>query len=173
MPYRLAAEEARLYRAVTDYVREELNRAEAPQNDKRAGTVGFALTVLQRRLASSPEAIYRSLTRRRNRLESRLREVELMRRRAPLPDLAASCPLDAEDLEDAPEDEVEAAERAVLDEATAASTITELEAEIDSLKKLQQLAADIRRGSDTKWRELSNLLAQLFTCSRPGALARR
>lgn len=68
MPYRLAAEEAGLYRAVTDYVREEFNRAEAPQNDKRAGTVGFALTVLQRRLASSPEAIYRSLTRRRNRL---------------------------------------------------------------------------------------------------------
>src|SRR6185436_12422437 len=51
----------RLYKAVTDYVREEFNRAEALQNDKRAGTVGFALTILQRRLASSPEAIYQSL----------------------------------------------------------------------------------------------------------------
>ena len=39
------------------------------QNDKRAGTVGFALTILQRRLASSPEAIYQSLRRRRERLE--------------------------------------------------------------------------------------------------------
>ena len=46
---------------VTDYVRQEFNRAEALQNDKRAGTVGFALTILQRRLASSPEAIYQSL----------------------------------------------------------------------------------------------------------------
>jgi hypothetical protein len=36
-------------------VREEFNRAEALANDKQAGTVGFALTILQRRLASSPE----------------------------------------------------------------------------------------------------------------------
>ena len=57
VPYKLSEAEARLYRAVTDYVREEFNRAEALQADKRAGTVGFALTVLQRRLASSPEAI--------------------------------------------------------------------------------------------------------------------
>jgi hypothetical protein len=59
-------------------VREEFNRAEALENDKRAGTVGFALTILQRRLASSPEAIYQSLRRRRERLESRLRELELL-----------------------------------------------------------------------------------------------
>ena len=59
-------------------MREEFNRAEALQNDKRAGTVGFALTILQRRLASSPEAIYQSLRRRRERLESRLRELELI-----------------------------------------------------------------------------------------------
>ena len=66
VPYRLSNAEAQLYKAVTDYVREEFNRAEALQNDKRAGTVGFALTILQRRLASSPEAIYQSLRRRAN-----------------------------------------------------------------------------------------------------------
>src|SRR4030095_16876243 len=54
VPYKLSHAEAQLYREVTNYVREEFNRAEALQNDKRAGTVGFALTVLQRRLASSP-----------------------------------------------------------------------------------------------------------------------
>src|SRR5512147_3344005 len=53
VPYRLSDAEAQLYQAVTTYVREEFNRAEALQNDKRAGTVGFALTILQRRLASS------------------------------------------------------------------------------------------------------------------------
>ena len=37
-------------------MKEEFDRAEALANDKRAGTVGFALTILQRRLASSPEA---------------------------------------------------------------------------------------------------------------------
>ena len=40
--------------------------------------MGFALTVLQRRLASSPEAIYQSLKRRRERLERGLREAELL-----------------------------------------------------------------------------------------------
>ena len=57
--------EARLYTAVTEYVREEFNRAEALQNDKRSGTVGFALAILRRRLASAPEAIYESFRRRR------------------------------------------------------------------------------------------------------------
>ena len=46
VPYKLSNAEAQLYKAVTDYVREEFNRAEALQNDKRAGTVGFALTIL-------------------------------------------------------------------------------------------------------------------------------
>ena len=82
VPYKLSDAEARLYKQVTDYVREEFNRAEALQNDKRAGTVGFALTILQRRLASSPEAIYQSLRRRRERLEKRIRELELLQRGA-------------------------------------------------------------------------------------------
>ncbi len=56
--YRLSEPEAALYKQVSDYVREEFNRAEAVQNDKWAGTVGFALTILQRRLASSPKAIF-------------------------------------------------------------------------------------------------------------------
>src|ERR1700680_3514799 len=80
VPYKLSDPEARLYREVTDYVREEFNRADALENDKRRGTVGFALTILQRRLASSPEAIYQSLRRRRERLESRLREMEVLQR---------------------------------------------------------------------------------------------
>src|SRR5690242_12026726 len=82
VPYKLSEAEARLYKEVTDYVREEFNRADALENDKRAGTVGFALTILQRRLASSPEAIAQSLRRRRERLESRMRELELLQRGA-------------------------------------------------------------------------------------------
>src|SRR5207249_10295687 len=78
VPYKLSDSEARLYKEVTDYVREEFNRAEALQNDKRAGTVGFALTILQRRLASSPEAICHSLRRRRERLGKGPRESELL-----------------------------------------------------------------------------------------------
>jgi superfamily II DNA or RNA helicase len=175
VPYKLSPAEARLYREVTEYVREEFNRAEALANDKRAGTVGFALTILQRRLASSPEAIYQSLRRRRERLEKRLRELELLQRGAATQAPVASGPLldadDVEDLEEAPENEVEAAEGEILDQATAASTIAELKLEIETLARLEALAADVRRsGQDTKWRELSQLLGELFT---PGAIEHR
>src|SRR5271157_6399769 len=109
VPYKLSEAEARLYKAVTEYVREEFNRADALENDKRAGTVGFALTILQRRLASSPEAIYQSLRRRRERLESRLRELEVLQRTSQVASVTALAQgpsldqEDVEDLEDAPD----------------------------------------------------------------------
>ena len=72
--YALSGGEAALYAAVTDYVREEMDRAErlAARDEKRRRNVGFALQILQRRLASSPAAIHESLRRRRERLEARL-----------------------------------------------------------------------------------------------------
>ncbi|MEA3273896.1 MAG: helicase-related protein [Pseudomonadota bacterium] len=177
VPYKLSPAEAQLYREVTEYVREEFNRAEALQNQGRAGTVGFALTILQRRLASSPEAIYQSLRRRRERLESRLRELELLQRGgiAGLEFQSASSLTnldseDIEDLEDAPGDEREAADEEILDLATAARTIAELRLEIGRLKELADLALGVRRsGTDKKWEELSNLLqseAEMFDSHR-------
>ena len=169
VPYRLSEAEARLYKAVTDYVREEFNRAEALENDRRAGTVGFALTILQRRLASSPAAIHESLRRRRERLKSRLRELEVMQRggEAAIAFAPADPSLDTEDVEDldeAPENEIEAAEQEVLDQATAARSIAELKAEIETLGRLETLALEVRRGgTDTKWRELASLLGEVFT----------
>jgi hypothetical protein len=144
------------------------------QNNKRAGTVGFALTVLQRRLASSPEAISQSLHRRRERLEQRLRELQLLQRGAVSAQIAGSRLLDAEeveDLEDAPDGEVEAIEEEVLDQATAARTIDELKLEIATLSRLEGLALTVRRsGEDRKWRELASLLSEIFT---PAAIANR
>src|SRR5262245_4573524 len=123
--YKLSDREAQLYADVTEYVRAEFKRADDLGNEKRAGTVGFALTMLQRRLASSPEAIFQSIRRRRERLEKRLRELELLQRGGALtvlphgdiPELDAE---EVEDLEDAPDQEVEAAEAEILDQATAA-----------------------------------------------------
>jgi SNF2 family DNA or RNA helicase len=169
VPYKLSDLEARLYREVTAYVREQFNRAEALENDRRAGTVGFALTILQRRLASSPEAIYQSLHRRRERLEKRLRELELLHRGAAVAAaIAEATPTldaeDVEDLEDAPENEVEEAEAQILDQATTARTIEELKAEIALLVDLEALAQTVRRsGEDRKWKELSRLLGEIFT----------
>src|SRR5687767_14103352 len=164
VPYQLSTAEAQLYTAVTDYVRQEFNRAEALQNDKRAGTIGFALTILQRRLASSPEAIYQSLRRRKERLEKRLREEEILRRGGEVErSLDKGIPIysedDLDDLEDAPESEIEAAEELVVDQATAARTIEELRVEISMLKDLEKAALQLRQsGEDRKWDELSRLL---------------
>jgi len=168
VPYKLSDAEAQLYREVTEYVREEFNRAEALANDKRAGTVGFALTILQRRLASSPEAIYQSLRRRSERLQKRLWELELFQRGAAAEVIAPTIPdldsEDLEDLEDAPDNEVEAFEEEILDQATAARTIGELKAEIATLARLESLAHAVRRsGEDRKWRELASLLGEIFT----------
>ncbi len=175
VPYKLSEGEARLYHEVTEYVRKEFNRAEALQNDKRAGNIGFALTTLQRRLASSPEAIYQSLHRRRERLETRLQELRLLQRGTQIASpLAARFPLldseDIEDLEDAPDEEIIAAEEKILGRATATRTIDELEAEIQSLRRLETLAQTVRAsGADRKWQELADLLNRLFATAWEGA----
>jgi superfamily II DNA or RNA helicase len=162
--YKLSPAEADLYKQVTDYVREEFDRADKLGIDGRRGTVGFALTTLQRRLASSPEAIYQSLRRRRERLENRLREERLLKRGAEAHlELSTDVPQmtdeDIEELDDAPDAEIEATEEKVVDQATAARTIAELEAEIATLMRLEAAALRVRRSdTDRKWDELRNLL---------------
>ena len=174
VPYKLSDAESHLYGIVTDYVREEFNRAEALENDKRAGTVGFALTILQRRLASSPEAIYQSLRRRRERLESRLRELESLQRSGQIATMlaASAADLDSEDVEDldeAPDNEVQAVEEEILDQATAARSIAELRIEIETLTGLESHALAVRRsGTDAKWRQLAGLLSEIFTAPASG-----
>lgn len=154
--YDLSPREARLYHAVTEYVQEEFNRADQLTSDHRS-TVGFALTILQRRLASSPEAIYQSLRRRRERLEHRLNEERLGRRAE---EYQAKIRFDADyDDDDYSSSEIEQEEENVADQASASTTIRELEAEINILKSLEQLANEVRTsGEDRKWDELSMLL---------------
>lgn len=152
--YSLSPMEDRLYQEVTEYVQEEFNRADQ-LNKERKNTVGFALTILQRRLASSPEAIYQSLRRRRERLERRLAEEQLGKRTEEY----LHTDWDELDDDDLPSDEQERLEDHVVDHASAAATIKELEAEINTLKHLEQLANTVRlSGVDRKWDELSNLL---------------
>jgi superfamily II DNA or RNA helicase len=170
-PYTLSDPEAALYERVTAYVRDEMNRADRlkAEGDKKRGLiVGFALTVLQRRLASSPEAIYQSLRRRRERLERRLAEAELLRQgveaRLAAPEVERARFADEDELaefeDDAPAEETEQVEEELVDLATASTTIAELRAEIESLRGLEALAADVRRrGTDAKWTELAELLA--------------
>lgn len=153
--YSLSPQEAKLYQEVTDYVREEFNRADN-LNKERKATVGFALTILQRRLASSPEAIYQSLRRRRERLEHRLAEERLGKRAF---EYAVSAWDEEMDEDDFLPEEAESQQEEIVDHASAAATIAELEAEIKTLKRLEKMANDVRiSGHDRKWDELSKLL---------------
>jgi superfamily II DNA or RNA helicase len=161
--YPLSPPEAGLYDAVTEYVRTEFNRADQLLDDKRKGNVGFALTILQRRLASSPEAIYQSLKRRRGRLEKRLQEVRTVRsgelNRYYEPKDRYYDPEYLDDLDDAPAEEVEDIEEQIIDSATAALTIAELQAEIETLKGLEMMAYRVRQsGTDRKWEELAAII---------------
>ncbi|WP_199456509.1 MULTISPECIES: helicase-related protein [unclassified Marinobacter] len=184
--YQLSDAEAELYAQVTDYVRNEMNRADN-LDGKRRGTVGFALTQLQRRLASSPEAIYQSLKRRRKRLESRLEEMKLVARgqsvsqaknngiAETLGEYQVTKKLDIPDnIDELEDDELSAEEYEILseqvvDQATAAETIPELEAEIVILKDLEyQARTVVQSGNDKKWEELSHLLQdrpEMYTAS--------
>jgi len=165
--YDLSDDEAALYAEVTDYVREEMNRVDrfASEDGQRKVNVGFALMTIQRRLASSPEAIWRSIERRRQRLEKKLRETRLQARG----DAARVAPdkdepdLTEDDLDDvydeAPQEEREEVEQALVDNATAARTIKELEVEIARLRELEAKARVVRlSGQDAKWTELSSIL---------------
>ncbi|AOJ14710.1 helicase-related protein [Burkholderia vietnamiensis] len=161
--YKLSDAEAALYAAVTEYVKTEFAKADKLTDGGRKGTVGFALTALQRRLASSPEAIYQSLKRRRNKLKRRVEDEKLRQRGQ----LAAETlngtnglPEDIWDSADAlSSEDYENFEEAVVDQATAAQTIQELEAEIIILADLEERARQVANsGRDRKWDELSRLL---------------
>ena len=161
--YTLSDLEAALYVAVTDYVKTEFARADQLADGGRRGTVGFALTALQRRLASSPEAIYQSLKRRRNKLKRRVEEEKLGQRGKPLAEAPAGMNGVPEDIWDSADalspDDFENLEEAVVDQATAAQTIQELEAEIIILEALEEQARlVVHSGQDRKWDELSRLL---------------
>ena len=159
--YTLSDPEAALYTAVTDYVKEEMNRADK-LDGQRKGNVGFALTSLQRRLASSPEAIYQSLKRRCNKLKRRVEEEKLRNRGQTLAEALNVNDVSEDFWESADTmspDDYEDFEEAVVDQATAAQTIQELEAEIIILEALEEQAKQVvHSGQDRKWDELSNLL---------------
>lgn len=153
LTYSLSQDEATLYEAVTQYVLAEFNRSERLDSGRR-NVIGFALTVLQRRLASSPEAIYQSLRRRREKLEER--RLASGRAEVDLDDVD-SHPID-------PEDE----ENVAVYRATAARTVAELDAEIRAVARLEEMAARVRStGLDRKWQELATLLEHNKSMFRP------
>lgn len=156
--YELSDDERELYDAVTRYVREEMNRAEQLAGEKK-NQIGFALASLQRRLASSPAAIHKSLENRIRRLEGKLEELRTGKSSEVVDQNDFEDPDDLED--ELPDNEYEELETKLVSTVTAAETEHELKAEIETVKVLCKQALELRNsGLDRKWERLSALIQE-------------
>lgn len=160
--YVLSKQEAELYEQVTDYVRTEMNRAQkfADTDKKRHNNVSFALQILQRRLASSPAAIHKSLSRRRSRLEEQL---ALLKKSSGGPSAefpGKGFPAESfDEFDELPQGELEDIEDIYCSGSTAALTAGEINTELKTLKHLEDLALGVLHSDqDTKWVELRRIL---------------
>ncbi|MEW6446661.1 MAG: helicase-related protein [Bacillota bacterium] len=143
--YRLSDDEKTLYNAVTAYVEQNYNKA--LQKEKR--NVAFALTILQRRLASSVRAVRKSLERRRDRLEELYKKGQLLQ----------EVGYTEEYLEDLEENQRWRKEEELLEKLTSAETLEELGAEIDKLEELVLLAKEAEKKEiETKLNRLREVI---------------
>jgi superfamily II DNA or RNA helicase len=146
LPYKLTPDELTLYEAVTDYVQHNFQRAMQAENRN----VGLALTVLQRRLASSLAAIRMSLERRLKRLRDLQKLGKLKQEYGELPD----------DLDDLTEAERWQFEDDLVERLTMSETMAELESEIEDLERLVKLAkANEKNVPETKFEELRSVVS--------------
>jgi len=145
--YNLSDYEKELYNAVTEYVQEYFNKALEKENRN----VAFALTILQRRLASSVCAIRKSLERRLKHLEELYRKGELYHHKVEY---------DEEILEDLEEKE-RWKEEELLEKLTSAENLYELKEEIEKLEELVDLAKKVEEKQiETKLNELRKLMEE-------------
>lgn len=139
--YAMSPTERRLYDTVTRYVERQYNL----QTDRGANTIStFAVLVIQKRMASSTRALLESLKRRRLRLRERLEEWG-----GPVDDR------DVDDADDMDDDEMENIENEAAG-YTSAQTAAELEAELEELDGLIEMADKTSKTKpDTKLERLT------------------
>ncbi len=136
--------EAELYNQLTDYVSKTYKAAEKLSAQERVN-IQFAMTILQRRMASSLTALVISLTRRR----------ELVQAGA-----LGGSPVSTLD-EDAPETERWEAEKVVIG-VTPAKTKEGRAKEVRRLNELINLAVDVRAdGPELKLRKLKQVMDEV------------
>ncbi len=151
--FRLSDKEKLLYNKVSEYVLSQYNKA--IQSLKKRNVV-FALLILQRRLASSIYALYRSLTRRKQRLEELLKEPEVR------PELAFLNMEKYEDYEDYEESE-RWQEENKWETLSIAANKEELKREIKTLEELKNLSEElIRNEEEVKLKELKKAIEEGF-----------
>jgi superfamily II DNA or RNA helicase len=154
--FRLNHEEFDLYKAVTAYINEFLPQA----SGRKKQSVALARTVLQRRLASSTQAIAESIRRRLEKQEGLLEELESLspaqraKRLAQIQGRLADAEQDEDDLDDAQRD-------LLTDEFTTAIELDQLRAEIAVLRDLLAQGRRVRdNATDSKLTALRDCLAK-------------
>ncbi len=160
--YQLTPEEKELYDAVTKYLTKKKEEASEAKNIH----VSLALTVMQRRLASSIFAIKNTLERRWSALQAIVDEVSknpnLWNQRHKLEGFDVE---DIEDYEELEDEERDALENILSDPKkfklfTTARSLSEIQQEASEVKKLYEMAQTLynRRQEEKKFQELQELL---------------
>jgi superfamily II DNA or RNA helicase len=151
--FHLEAAEFELYQAVTEFVQTRLHEI---RGDAAQRTAGFALTTMQRRLASSVRAIKRTISRRIERIDRALADPSAyLRNRKDFRDQLVDDPETLADLDD---ETLWQLEQTALDEALPV-TVEELKQERDALLPLfDQADAVEAAGREKKLNELLDVV---------------
>src|SRR6266536_1074624 len=147
----LDPQEFALYEAVTGYVMRQSLKA-AGEASARGWAVGFTMALYQRRLASSMHALRRSLERRVERSDRKLREMPVRWRQ-----LAETPGVDQTSLEDA--DELTDQEREQLEDAAEEASLAASRADLAAERR--EVLPLIDQASQVERREMSSKLAKL------------
>lgn len=149
--FKLSPNEKKLYNEVSKYVEKQYNKALAKSKKRN---IAFALVILQRRMASSTYALYKSLERRRDKLET----LEKMSERALKTKVKT---FDFEDVEDMSE-ESRWEEEEIWETLSVAENKEELKREIQTLKKLIKKAEEVlQTEEEVKLNQLKDTLIDL------------
>jgi superfamily II DNA or RNA helicase len=153
LAFKLSNEEMLLYNAVSEYVNEQYNKALV--KDRRRN-VAFALIILQRRIASSTFALFKSLIRRKDKLQGLM---DMANKNGELPQ--SDTVFDFEETED--EDEQDRwKEEALWETLSVAENREELQREIDTLVGLiDQAKTLIESESEVKLQQLKSTMQDL------------
>ncbi|MFB2837815.1 helicase-related protein [Floridanema evergladense] len=155
IPFELSSAEKYLYDQVTKYINKYLGKTKG----RKQAAVALARTVLQRRLASSLNAIFSSLKKRQRRfadLWEELKKLPPSEQRERLLNLGK--PVDTEkESDDCEEEELEN----LASESTLAEQLDQLREELGELERLVKLAQQtIEIGSETKLNALKDCLSE-------------
>ncbi|GIV15258.1 MAG: helicase [Armatimonadota bacterium] len=152
----LTEAEARLYEAVTAYVR-RWYAVVSGSTDRKSRNVALALTTLQRRLSSSLFAIRESLRRRRSKLQNLLSEWERLLQEGELSEWDQDV---LQDLAEMTSQEWESFQER-LEGVTAAQTPEDLREELEALDKLIALVQEAEKaGEEAKMQELRRVVEE-------------